>query len=262
MYGGNQRDRERERESKSKDMATISEYIKFMPNLLDFENKRIYFKKELKKMKRSVNARPLVLMIRRKEIFMDAYSQLHYLSPNELKGKITIEFSGERGQDVGGLTRDFFIDLSREMFNQNFGRFKHSDNGSSYMPNPKSYVQSDHLSFFKFIGRVIGKALLENCNLECYFVRSMYKMMIGQKLNFKDLEDYDNNLFNGLDWCLKPGNDVAALYECFSTSLDFFGKTEEIDLIPDGRNIDVTDENKELYCERKAYYHLYKECQK
>lgn len=55
-------------------MATISEYIKFMPNLLDFENKRIYFKKELKKMKRTVNARPLVLMIRRKEIFMDAYS--------------------------------------------------------------------------------------------------------------------------------------------------------------------------------------------
>ena len=97
-----------------------------------------------------------------------------------------MEFSGERGQDVGGLTRDFFIDLSREMFNQNFGLFKHSDNGSSYMPNPKSYVQGDHLSFFKFIGRVIGKALLENCNLECYFVRSMYKMMIGQKLNFKD----------------------------------------------------------------------------
>lgn len=72
IYGGNQR--EREKDSKAKDMATISEYIKFMPNLLDFENKRIYFKKELKKMKRSVNARPLVLMIRRKEIFMDAYS--------------------------------------------------------------------------------------------------------------------------------------------------------------------------------------------
>jgi hypothetical protein len=63
-----------EKDTKSKDMATISEYIKFMPNLLDFENKRIYFKKELKKMKRTVNARPLVLMIRRKEIFMDAYS--------------------------------------------------------------------------------------------------------------------------------------------------------------------------------------------
>jgi hypothetical protein len=68
-----------------------------MPNLLDFENKRIYFKKEIKKMKRNVNARSLILMIRRNEIFMDSYSQLHYLSPNELKGKLSVDFSGERG---------------------------------------------------------------------------------------------------------------------------------------------------------------------
>jgi hypothetical protein len=59
IYGGNPRDRDRDRESKSKDIATVSEYIKFMPKLLDFENKRIYFKKEIKKMKRSINARPL-----------------------------------------------------------------------------------------------------------------------------------------------------------------------------------------------------------
>lgn len=72
------------------------------------------------------------------------------------------------------------------------------------MPNPKSYVQTDHIRYFKFIGRVIGKALYEGCLLECYFVRSMYKMIIGQKLNFKDLEDLDNNLYQGLKWCLKP----------------------------------------------------------
>ena len=193
---------------------------------------------------------------------MDAYSQLHYLSPNELKGKITVEFSGERGQDVGGLTRDFFIELSREMFNQNYSLFKNSDNGSTYMPNPKSDVQADHLRFFKFIGRVIGKALFEGCNLECYFVRSMYKMMIGQRLSFKDLEDYDNNLYTGLNWCIQPSSDVESLYESFSTQLDFFGRTEEIDLVPGGRDIDVTNENKEFYVERKAYFHLYKSVQK
>ena len=74
IYGGSQNQRERDRDSKSKDIATVSEYIKFMPNLLDFENKRIYFKKELKKIKRNANARSLVLNIRRSEIFMDAYS--------------------------------------------------------------------------------------------------------------------------------------------------------------------------------------------
>jgi hypothetical protein len=36
IFGGNPRDRDRDRESKSKEIATVSEYIKFMPNLFDF----------------------------------------------------------------------------------------------------------------------------------------------------------------------------------------------------------------------------------
>lgn len=215
-------------------MGSWSEYIKFMPNLLDFENKRTYFKKEIKKIRRSSLARDLTLSIRRNEIFMDAYSQLWHISPQELKGRMTVEFTGERGQDVGGLTRDFFIELSKEMFNQNYSLFKNSDNGSTYMPNPKSYVQPDHIRYFRFIGRAIGKALFEGCLLECYFVRSVYKMIVGQKLNFKDLEDFDNHLYVGLNWCLQPSSDVTDLYETFSVAQDYFGKTEYVDLVPGG----------------------------
>mmetsp|Transcript_38990 Transcript_38990/g.59285 ORF Transcript_38990/g.59285 Transcript_38990/m.59285 type:complete len:222 (+) Transcript_38990:3993-4658(+) len=128
------------------------------------------------------------------------------------------------------------------------------------MPNPKSYVQTDHIRYFKFIGRVIGKALFEGCLLECYFIRSVYKMIIGQKLSFKDLEDFDNNLYQGLEWCLT--NDVDDLYESFSTQFDYFGRTEVAELIPGGEEIDVTNENKHHYVERKSFFHLYKSIQK
>ena len=106
-----------------------------MPNLLDFENKRQYFKKEIKKLRKLSNSRQLHLSIRRKEIFMDSFSQLNHLTPKELKGKIKVDVAGERGMDVGGLTRDFFIELSKEMFNQNYSLFIKSANGSTYMPN-------------------------------------------------------------------------------------------------------------------------------
>ena len=137
------------------------------------------FKKEIKKLKRSSYSRDITLYIRRNQIFTDAYSSLCHLNAKEMMGRIHVDFAGERGQDVGGLTRDFFIELSKEMFNQNYSLFKKSDNGSTYMPNPKSYIQTDHIRYFKFIGRVIGKALFEGCLLECYFVRSIYKMLIG-----------------------------------------------------------------------------------
>jgi len=75
------------------------------------------------------------------------------------------------------------------------------------------------------------------------------------------LEDFDNNLYVGLNWCLQPSSDVDALYETFSTSEDYFGRTEIIDLVPGGRDLDLTNDNKEYYVERKAYYHLYKSVQ-
>jgi hypothetical protein len=55
----------RDKSNSIKDMSTIIEYIKYMPNLLDFENKRVYFKKEIKKLKRSSYGRDLTLYIRR-----------------------------------------------------------------------------------------------------------------------------------------------------------------------------------------------------
>ena len=71
---GNQREREREREIyQTKDISTVAEQIKYMYNVLDFDTKRILFKKEIKRMRKASSAKSLTLYIRRKEIFMDAY---------------------------------------------------------------------------------------------------------------------------------------------------------------------------------------------
>lgn len=42
---------------------------------------------------------------------------------------------------------------------------------------------------------------------------------------------------------------------------DYFGRPDTVELVPGGDDIDVTNENKEYYVERKAYYHLYKSVQ-
>jgi E3 ubiquitin-protein ligase HUWE1 len=45
------------------------------------------------------------------------------------------------------------------MFNPNYALFEFSSSGNTYQPSPKSYINPDHLNFFKFIGRIVGKAL-------------------------------------------------------------------------------------------------------
>jgi hypothetical protein len=54
--------------------------IKHMSNILDFENKRTYFKSELQKVKKSQYFDQIQLSIRRDNIFMDAFAQLSILS--------------------------------------------------------------------------------------------------------------------------------------------------------------------------------------
>lgn len=191
----------------------LEELIKYMPNLLDFENKRQYFRKELAKMKRNHHHNDINLMIRRDNIFMDAHAQLNGLEADQMRGRIVVRYNNEAGIDAGGLVRDFFIELSREMFNPNYSLFNLSSSGSTYYPNPKSYVEKDHLRYFKFIGRIIGKAIFDEQLLECYFVKSLYKIVLGEPLSFADVEDFDNEFFNNLKWCLE--NNVECLMTHF-----------------------------------------------
>lgn len=48
--------------------------IKHMPNILDFDNKRVYFKKELAKLKRNSFQGQVQLFIRRDDIFNDTFA--------------------------------------------------------------------------------------------------------------------------------------------------------------------------------------------
>jgi hypothetical protein len=61
----------------SSDSSTfsLSTFVKAMPNLLNFENKRAFFRKEIDKMKKEgLHRHSTSIKIRRKEIFTEAYA--------------------------------------------------------------------------------------------------------------------------------------------------------------------------------------------
>lgn len=88
--------------------------------------------------------------------------------------------SGEEGQDAGGLLREWYLIISREIFNPNYALFLTSPGDRvTYTINPASHCNSNHLSYFKFVGRIIAKAIYDNKLLECYFTRSFYKHVLG-----------------------------------------------------------------------------------
>lgn len=61
---------------------------------------------------------------------------------------------------------------------------------NSYHININSF-QENKIHYFKFIGRIFGKALFDQELLACQFGKSLYKLILGEPLSFIDLKDFD-----------------------------------------------------------------------
>lgn len=216
--------------------------------ILDFDVKRRYFRQELERMDEGVRRDDLGIHVRRDNVFEESFRELHRRGAEDWKNRFFVVFQDEEGQDAGGLLREWYTIISREIFNPMYALFTTSPGDRvTYMINSSSHCNTNHLTYFKFVGRVIAKAIYDNKLLDCYFTRSFYKHILGKPVKYTDMESEDYSFYQGLVFLLE--NDVSELgYELtFSVEVREFGVTEARELKPNGANIPVTEENKHEY---------------
>ena len=154
--------------------------------VLDFDIKRRYFRTELERLDEGIRREDLAVHVRRDAVFEESFRELHRRSAEEWKNRFYIVFEGEEGQDAGGLLREWYVIISREIFNPNYALFKTSSGDRvTYTINDFSHINSNHLCYFKFVGRVIAKAIYDNKLLECYFTRSFYKHILAKAVRYQ-----------------------------------------------------------------------------
>lgn len=242
-------------------MSSIFSLLDKNPKVLDldFDNKRNYFTQHLHSHDTEPNhTQPLLrLTVRRDHVFLDSYKYLSFKSDDEIKyGKLSVRFAGEKGVDAEDATREWFRILSRQVFNPNNALFiPVASDPITFHPNKLSKINDEHLMFFKFIGRMIGKTLYEGRSLDCRFSKAVYKRILGKIVSIKDMETHDLECYRSLLWMLE--NDISNITnETFSIETDEFGVRETVDLIENGRNIPVTDETKQQYVQLMIEYRL------
>ena len=151
-----------------------------------------------------------------------------------------------------------------------------TEDGCTFQPNPNSSINPDDLRYFRFVGRIVGKAVVDGFLLDAHFTRSLYKHMLGVKPTHHDMQAIDpdvrlvRNVFLPILFCLisylstktKPVQyyknlqmimahnlEDIGLELTFSLEDHSFGRSQTIDLIPGGRKIPVTEDSKERYVE-------------
>lgn len=229
------------------------------PKLLDFDVKRKYFRKELTKLEPSMpryRRNDVSVQVSRNRVFSDSFRELFRLRPAEWKNRFYIIFQGEEGQDAGGLLREWFSVITREIFNPNYALFITAPGDMvTYMINKASYINPEHLDYFKFVGRLIAKSVFEHKYLDCYFTRAFYKHILNLPVRYQDLESEDPEFFKSLEIMLQSPINELGLDLTFSTEVEEFGVRSVRDLKPNGRKIEVNDANKaeyvQLVCQMK-----------
>src|SRR5258706_714916 len=178
------------------------------PRVLDFDNKRSYFTHKLRYRSRSEREREsyptVAINVRRARVFEESFQAVTRVKAKDFKyGKLNVRFVGEEGVDAGGVTREWFRILAREIFNPNYALFAPCGaDRLTYQPNPLSGINPDHLRYFRFVGRIIGKAIFDQRLLDGHFARSMYRQLLGKPVDYTDLEWSDPSYYNSLRWML------------------------------------------------------------
>ncbi|KAG5321500.1 SUDX ligase, partial [Acromyrmex heyeri] len=196
------------------------------------------------------NALPnhIKISVSRQTLFEDSYHQIMNAEAFALRRRLYIIFKGEEGLDYGGVSREWFFLLSHEVLNPMYCLFEYANKSNySLQINPASYVNPDHLQYFKFIGRFIAMALYHGRFIYSGFTMPFYKRMLNKKLVMKDIESIDPEFYKSLVWIKENNIDECGLELYYSVDFEILGQVIHHELKEGGDKVRVGEDNKEDY---------------
>uniref|UniRef100_A0A3Q3RWA1 E3 ubiquitin-protein ligase n=1 Tax=Mastacembelus armatus TaxID=205130 RepID=A0A3Q3RWA1_9TELE len=197
------------------------------------------------------------ITVSRKTLFEDSFQQIMSFNSQDLRRRLWIIFPGEEGLDYGGVAREWFFLLSHEVLNPMYCLFEYAGKDNYCLQiNPASYINPDHLKYFKFIGRFIAMALFHGKFIDTGFSLPFYKRILNKPLALKDLESIDPEFYNSLIWIKDNNIEECGLEMFFSVDKEILGEITTHELKPGGGDIQVTEENKEEYIRLVAEWRL------
>ncbi|CDJ67664.1 ubiquitin-transferase domain-containing protein, putative [Eimeria necatrix] len=174
---------------------------------------------------------------------------------------ITAEGTPEAGIDGGGLLKELIVELSRRAFDPAYGLF-HGCPDNSLFPNPSvELLHPNFANLFLAIGRLVGKAVFEGVLIEPQLNRVFLKLLLRRPCRLDDIKSLDPSVHRSLMLLKKYPGDAAELSLTFSVMRSEFGSQEEVDLIPNGCNIPVTNASKLRYVQLMSDYKCVKQIQ-
>ncbi|RKL25168.1 putative E3 ubiquitin-protein ligase mug30 [Fusarium proliferatum] len=192
---------------------------------------------------------------------LKAVSEVIGSGSEDIKKGLRITFSGEEGVDAGGLRKEWFLLLAREVFNPDHGLFLYDEDSQFCYFNPNAFETSDQ---FFLVGVVMGLAIYNSTILDVALPPFAFRKLIASapthgtgasahpkppmRYNLEDLAEYRPRLARGLRQLLEyEGNVEETFCLDFVIDVDKYGTQVQVPLCPGGERIPVTNSNRREY---------------
>ncbi|TKA64535.1 hypothetical protein B0A55_11623 [Friedmanniomyces simplex] len=183
----------------------------------------------------------------------------------ELKKGLRVHFTGEEGVDAGGPRKEWFLMLVRDIFDPNHGMFIYDEDSHACYFNPNSFETSDQ---YHLVGVLLGLAIYNSTILDVAFPPFAFRKLLAAAPNsagsgnvssltgtkgqmtytLSDLAEFRPALAAGLQQLLDFDGDVEATYcRDFVASVERYGVTTSVPLIPNGDGTPVTNANRQEF---------------
>ncbi|XP_022919461.1 probable E3 ubiquitin-protein ligase HERC4 isoform X2 [Onthophagus taurus] len=195
----------------------------------------------------------LVLNVNRETIVTDSIRELMACTASDLKKPLRVKFFGEEAEDAGGVTKEFFMLLLREILDPKYGMFQEYEETRTIWFSDHTF--EDEVHYF-LIGIICGLAIYNFTIINIPFPLVLYKKLLKETVVLSDLKSLSPSMANSLQQLLDyDGDDVENVFGLtFEISRDVFGEIKNIELKPDGGKINVTKENKGEYVDLYVDY--------
>ena len=121
-----------------------------------------------------------------------------------MKKELKVIFVGEEAVDEGGVQKELFMLICRQLFNPQYGMFSLSQTTRTFWFNPSCIDWVE----LELIGKILGLAIYNGIILDLQFPSVVYKKLLGLKPNFADLCDGFPSFGDGLKQLLEYEGDV------------------------------------------------------
>ncbi|KAL3417785.1 HECT-domain-containing protein [Phlyctema vagabunda] len=215
----------------------------------------------------------LVLHIRRDCLVEDSLkgvSEVVGTGGEEIKKGLRIDFKGEEGIDAGGLRKEWFLLLVRDVFNPEHGMFKYDDDSHFCYFNPNSFETTDQ---FFLVGVVLGLAIYNSTILDVAFPPFVFRKLLAaapaaapgatshakpqMTYSLEDLAELQPALAQGLRQLLDFDGDVETTFcRDFVADIDRYGQTSQVPLCQGGESKPVTNTNRREFVDLYVRYLL------